>query len=111
MFSYTDKEKGYQLQLLCRGESDAKAVINKVLDLQSHTPDWKLFKSNITDEENEAFPYNPGVQTILGRSQRKPRRRPMVDVRFQYATATIWGLTRPIVLFDRSLTFLDTLVA
>jgi hypothetical protein len=111
MFSYTDKEKGYQLQLLCREESEAKTVINKVLDLQNHSPDWKLFKSNITDEENEAFPYNPGVQNILGKSQRKPRRRPMVDVRFQYATASVWGLNKPIALYDRSFSFLDALVS
>jgi hypothetical protein len=85
-------------------------LINKVLDLQSHTPDWKFLKSNIADDENESFPYNPGSQTILGKSRRKPRRRPMVDVRFQYATATIWGLNKPMALYDRSFTFLDALV-
>ena len=85
-------------------------VNNKVLDLQNDTPDWKFLKSNIADNENESFPYNPGNQTILGKSRRKPRRRPMVDVRFQYATATIWGVNKPIALYDRSFTFLDALV-
>lgn len=110
LFSYTDKERGYQLQLICRDENDAKQLVNKVLDLQDHTPDWKFFKSNITEEESDAYPYNPGNQTILGESKRKPRRRPMVDVRFQYATSTIWGLNKPIALYDRSLTMIDTLV-
>jgi len=110
LFSYTEKEKGYQLQLLCRDEATAKELINKVLNLQSHTPDWKFLKSNIADDENESFPYNPGNHTILGKSRKKPRQRPMVDVRFQYATVTIWGLNKPIALYDRSFTFLDALV-
>lgn len=110
LYSYTEKDKGYQLQLLCRDDSTAKQLINKVLDVQNHTPDWKFLKSNIADDENGSFPYNPGNHTILGKSYKKPRRRPMVDVRFQYATATIWGINKPIALYDRSFTFLDALV-
>jgi len=110
LYSYTEKDKGYQLQLLCRDDSTAKQLINKVLDIQNHTPDWKFLKSNIADDENGSFPYNPGNHTILGKSYKKPRRRPMVDVRFQYATATIWGINKPIALYDRSFTFLDALV-
>jgi hypothetical protein len=110
LYSYIEKDKGYQLQLLCRDEATAKELITKILDIQSHTPDWKFLKSNIADDENESFPYNPGSQTILGKSRRKPRRRPMVDVRFQYATATIWGLNKSMALYDRSFTFLDALV-
>ncbi|CAO5072653.1 hypothetical protein MICAER10613_038560 [Microcystis aeruginosa] len=83
LYSYTEKEKGYQLQLLCRDDSTAKELINKVLDLQNDAPDWKFLKSNIADDENESFPYNPGNHTILGKSRKKPRRRPMVNVRFQ----------------------------
>ncbi|GCA81890.1 hypothetical protein [Microcystis aeruginosa] len=110
LYSYTEKEKGYQLQLLCRDDSTAKELINKVLDLQNDAPDWKFLKSNIADDENESFPYNPGNHTILGKSYKKPRRRPMIDVRFQYATATIWGINKPIALYDRSNTFFDALV-
>lgn len=110
LYSYTEKDKGYQLQLLCRDDSTAKELINKILDIENHTPDWKYLKSNIADNENETFPYNPGSQTILGKSYKKPRRRPMIDVRFQYATATIWGINRPIALYDRSNTFFDALV-
>jgi hypothetical protein len=99
------------LQLLCRDEATAKELINKILDLQSHTPDWKFLKSNLADDENESFPYNPGNHTILGKSRKKPRQRPMVDVRFQYATAFIWGVNKPIALYDRSFRLVDTLVS
>lgn len=99
------------MQLLCRDVSTAKELINKILALQNHTPDWKFLKSNIADDENESFPYNPGNHTILGKSRKKPRRRPMVDVRFQYGTATIWGVNKPIALYDRSFTFIDPIIS
>lgn len=110
LYSYTEKNKGYQLQLLCRDDSTAKNLIDKVLNIQNHTPDWEFLKSNIADDETKSFPYNPGNQTVLGKSRKLPRRRPMVDVRFQYATATIWGVNKPIALYDRSFTFLSALV-
>jgi hypothetical protein len=110
LFSYTEKEKGYQLQLLCRDDGVAKALVNKVLDIQGHQPDLKLFKSNVTEEESAAYPINPGTQRVLGETVKKPRRRPNVDVRFQYATADVWGLNKPITLYDRSFTLIDGLV-
>lgn len=108
--SYTDKPKGYQLQVLAREEIDAKNLVKKVLDIRSDSLEETKFKSNITGKEEEAYPYTPPLTTILGQSRRKPRRRPMVEVRFQYAIADIDGLPRPIVLFDRSFTFIDALV-
>lgn len=81
LYSYTEKDKGYQLQLLCRDEATAKELINKVLYLQNDTPDWKFLKSNIADNEDESFPYNPGNHTILGKSWRKPRRRQGIKMR------------------------------
>jgi hypothetical protein len=110
LYSYTEKEKGYQLQLLSRSESEAKELIGKVLDIRSHTPDWKNLGKNENGDENEAYPYTPGNQTILGRTYRKPRRRPMVDIRFCRATVDLWGLTRPITLYDRSGVSIDALV-
>ena len=46
--SYSDWDKGYQFQLLCRNESDARTLIGKVLDIQGHTPDWE----NLNISEN-----------------------------------------------------------
>lgn len=110
LYSYTEKEKGYQLQLLSRSETEAKELIGKILDIQNHTPDWKFLGLNENGDENESFPYTPGNQTILGKTYRRPRRRPMVDVRFQAAYCDLWGLTRPITLYDRTGISIDALV-
>lgn len=99
-YSYRDLEKGYQLKLFCRSESDAKDLISSVLDIQTHTPDWDLLRLNKATEESGAFPTNPGSQSILGKSKKKPRKRPIADVKFVAATAQIWGFGKPIYLVD-----------
>jgi hypothetical protein len=81
-----------------------------VLSIQTDTPDWKHLGLNENGDEGESYPYTPGNQTILGKTYRKPRRRPMVDVRFQSAHADLWGLTRPITLYDRTGVSIDALV-
>lgn len=111
LFTYVDREKGYSLQVLCRTDTDAKDLIRDVLSIQSHTIDNELLKSHLTEDETGAYPYTPGTQSILGKSRKKPRRRPNVDVRFQYATCTIHGVNKPICLYDRSFTHLDPLVS
>ncbi|BAS54924.1 hypothetical protein NIES2135_58110 [Leptolyngbya boryana NIES-2135] len=100
--SYTDWDKGYQLQLLVRSEAEARTLIGKVLDLQSHTPDWEFFNRIENGSPSEAFPTIPPRETILGKSRRLPRRRPIAEVRFQYATVKLAGLAKPVYLFDRS---------
>jgi hypothetical protein len=110
MYSYTDKDRGYQFQILARTKQDAKDLVNKVLDVQSHTPDWKRFNAVMNEEEGEKYPYNPGTQSILGKTRKKPLQRPLTDVRFQYALAHIHGLPRAVCIYDRSYTFMDALV-
>jgi hypothetical protein len=50
----------------------------------------------------EAFPTIPGQDFIYGKTRRRPRRRPIADVRFQCALLHVHGLPNPIVLYDRS---------
>jgi hypothetical protein len=84
--SYTDHEKGYQLQLLVRNKTDAKALITKILDIQNHIPEWKHLNYKENDLPTDAYPILPGTQTILGKTYKKPRVRPIAEVVFQYAT-------------------------
>ncbi|MBD2107429.1 hypothetical protein [Nodosilinea sp. FACHB-13] len=97
---YQDKEKGYDLRILCRTETDGRALIENILDIQNDTPDWSNL--NIVEPVNatERFPYNPGTKVIMGRTVRKRRQRPRVDVKFRYATLSVHGLVHPINLVD-----------
>lgn len=99
--SYADPKRGYKMQLLCRNESEAKKVVEQVLDIQSHTPDWKYLNVSQNQETSSAYPTIPPTDFILGRSRRLPRKRPIADARFQWAVAHIWGLPNPVVLYDR----------
>jgi hypothetical protein len=102
--SYTEIDKGYRLKLLVTNESEAKRIIEQVLDIQSHIPDWQYLNININAEPAERFPNAPGNQTILGKVREKPKPRPVEDVIFRYATCNIHGLGRGINLVDTTFT-------
>lgn len=96
---YTDVKKGYRMRIHSSSESDGKEVIGKILDLQGDSID----RSKITiNQLDEAPPIIPPTKSILGRSRRMPRRRPVGWVRFQWAEAHIWGVPNPIQLIDRT---------
>jgi hypothetical protein len=110
MVSYTDKPRGYQLQLQCRNESEGRRVAEQVLDIQNHTPNWARMNVEVNAEPAESYPTLPPTLHILGKNYKAPRRRPIADVRFQYALLHIWGIQKPICLVDRTFTFSEALV-
>lgn len=111
MATYTDKEKGYQLQLLVKNKTDAKELITKILGIQDHTPNWKYLNYKANEEPTEAFPTIPQKEAILGKQHKLPRTRPVATVVFQYATCHVHGLPNPICLIDRSGKYLDVVVS
>jgi hypothetical protein len=108
--TYSDWEKGYQLQLYVKDKAEGKRVVEQVLDVQQHSPDWEFFNYSENEAPSQAFPSLPPTQSILGKSRRLARRRPRADVRFQYAVLNLAGLPNPIALYDRSGTYPDPLV-
>lgn len=108
--SYTDISKGYAFRILVRNNTDAKEIISKVLRTNSDTPNWKHLRYSKADLPTEAFPTTKGNLNILGKLVKEPIQRPIVNVRFQYAYCHIWGKDAPVVLYDRSFTYFDTLV-
>ncbi|WP_228038362.1 hypothetical protein [Nodosilinea sp. LEGE 06152] len=102
MLSYTDKRKGYQLQILCRNEGSGRELVDRVLDVGQDTPDWEKASYSENLEEGAAYPVIPPTERIYGEIRRLPRRRPIATVRFQYALLHIWGLQNPIPLVDRT---------
>jgi hypothetical protein len=101
-FSYTDPQKGYRMKIFARSESEAKRVIEQVLDIQSHAPDWDNLNKNEAVNTATKYPTNPGTKIIMGKTYKKPRRRPVADVRFQHAELHVDGMPKPIILFDNS---------
>lgn len=100
MYSYNDWELGYQFQLLCKSETEAKRIISSVLSLQSHTPNFKKFNKVENDQEILTYPENPGTQIIMGETVDIPISRPLVDVRFQYGYIKLDGVKEPINLYS-----------
>lgn len=102
MYSYCDWDMGYQFQLLCKTEIEAKRIVTATLSLQNHTADWKNFNSQENNQESIKYPENPGTHTVMGETLALPKERPIVDVRFQYGCITLDGVKDPITLYDRS---------
>ncbi|MBE9155385.1 hypothetical protein IQ265_00795 [Nodosilinea sp. LEGE 06152] len=105
MATYNDWKKGYALQILTRSKSEARELIGKVLDVQNHNPNWANMNYSENEEPMEAYPTIPDRDTIYGELRRLPRKRPIANVRFQYALLHIHGVAAPIVLYDRSYTY------
>lgn len=107
--SYNDPEKGYKLQIYAYDKNEGKEVIGKILDIQNHIPDWEKLTVNENEDPSSAYPTLPPTKTILGKSTKIPRKRPVGYVRFQRATCSLWGLTKPVALYDRTGRLLNTL--
>lgn len=96
-FTYLDKKNGYSFQLLVTTESEAKRIIEQVLDIESKTPEFERLVHH-----NNSKTYSNLVQTkrIYGKNRKVPRRRPTEKVKFRYASIKIDGIPRPIYIVD-----------
>ncbi|PIG90818.1 hypothetical protein CSQ79_24535 [Gloeocapsopsis sp. IPPAS B-1203] len=100
MYAYTDWDKGYQFQMLCRSSTQARELVTKVLAIQNHSPEWGKLAKSEAEDETAAYPDIPGQHRVLGEMVDKPQRRPRVEVCFTYAYAEIWGKPNPVILYD-----------
>jgi len=100
MVTYTDWNKGYQLQLLCRDRAEGRRVIEQVLDIQQHTPDWKKMNKTENEEPAERYPTIPPPVHVMGKSEQGQRERPIADVRFRSAILHLHASNRTVVLYD-----------
>jgi hypothetical protein len=110
LWSYIDQSKGYYFQLLCFNETEAKKIIEQVLDIRSHSPNWKLLNSKINAEPVTNYPTIPATKTILGKPYKQPRRRPVGTVYFTHAVLHIHGKPNPVVLVDPAKRYTESIV-
>lgn len=97
LVTYKDIERGLNLQLYALSRAEAISVISKVCNCAQAPYEADLV---VTHESERNFPANPGTTLILGRSRNRPVMRPTARVRFQRATASVWGLPQDIPLVD-----------
>lgn len=109
LYSYSDWDKGYQLQIIAINVAEAKRVIEQVLDIQNHSPDWENLNKVIPEEPMSRYPTLPDKEIIFGVSIRPQRQRPIADVRFRYASLYIPKFNRAIILVDRKGKIIDSL--
>ena len=102
LYTYVDKPLGHRHKVLAKNKTDAVEIIKKLLNITQDSYKAKLLRLNEAEDEGAAFPNNPGTQTILGKTVKEPRIRPVVKVRFMYAQIKISGLPKPIILVDKS---------
>ncbi len=108
--AYQKPSQGYKFFLRARDLEGAKSLIREILSINGHTLETEILTVSEVDNEEEAFPYNPGTQTVLGKRRAKPRKRPIVNVRFRYAYATVNGWGKPVYLYSKSHAGIDALV-
>lgn len=111
LYTYTEWDRGYQLQMLVRSSTQARDLATKILSLQNHAPDWSLLTKSENQSELERYPDLPQKKVILGKTVTLKQVRPRVEVRFKYADAKIHKLMQPVVLYDRTSRKMGSLVS
>jgi hypothetical protein len=110
MATYQHWEKGYRLQLLYYSETEVKDLIRKVLSIKGDVMERKYLNLGKNDDEFSAFPSVAETETILGKAEKLPQRRPVVDVRFTHAELHVWGRGEPVILCDRTYRYVNPIV-
>ena len=100
MVSYSDWSMGYQLQILCRSKAVGIELAQKILSIQAHPYVPKRVKHSISEDEVGAYPTVPPEVTVLGRTVKTPRYRPVADVVFTQASLSLHYFPQDIVLVN-----------
>lgn len=95
--TYLDKKKGYDFRLRVISEQEARRIIEQVMDIQNHSPEWERL---VVHESKASFPEITDREMIYGELRRLPRRRPVRNVPFKYAELHVWGIPYAISLID-----------
>ena len=97
-WTYWDDKKGYRFTVYVQSETEAKKIIEQTIRIQDDVePDWS--KNLRYHESRENFEVRETVRA-MGETNRKPKKRPIGTVKYQYAELFIHGLKKPIILSD-----------
>ncbi len=104
---YKDLETGLILNILSLSEADGKEVINKVIDVLEANYNNNYLKISDPQRNSETNPTTSSL--VYGKLRKNIRWRPIANVRFKYASLSVYGMKHRIVLVDRTNRYLDAL--
>ena len=99
-WTYWDDKKGYRFTVYVDSEAEAKKIIEQTIRLQDdEEPDWEKHLR----EHRDGVDYSTQETVeVLGETIKKPKRRPIGTVEFQYAELFIPGTSKATILVDRT---------
>lgn len=97
-YTYHDWANGYQLQLLANTESEARQTLLKILAIRQHQLNEKYWKESRAVNVNLAYPNTEEEVQIMGKTYKKPLRRPSVNVSFRWARLTLPSIGKHFIL-------------
>lgn len=109
-YCYADWDKGYQLQqIYVPSEAEAKRVVEQILDIQGHSPEWEYLTLNKNVNEEVRYPELPDKITIAGKSVRPPQQRASAIVKFQRALIKFPHLPSAFPLCNKDINLINDL--
>lgn len=110
--AYRDLERNppIQLKILCGSKAAGRDMVEAIFRVLGESPNWAKAHFSQNEQEGTAYPVVPGSDTVLGRSRKLPRRRPLARVKLQYAVAHLWPVPNPIPIYDTTGRFAAALV-
>lgn len=100
--SYSDPEKGYNIQILCDTKEGGLEVLGKALSIRDHEIENKRVNFKANEAPDEAYPDTQQEVQRLERSVKKGVKRPVCTVKLRAAFLYLDALVKPEVLYDNS---------
>jgi hypothetical protein len=110
MAVYNAPDQGMSFKVFTDTKAHAVELIKTVCQIAGEGYNSENLRYSTPDDPTGSFPANPGNQSILGKSYKKPVRRKVCTVRFRYAVAIVHGRPTPIPLFDKTGKYIAPLV-
>ena len=98
IYKYYNEEHGYRLQIYGNTEADTQDIITRLLGCQDIPYDEN--KLVVSTPKKAYITKQTETQIVYGKKQKKPRYRPIANVRFRYAYMYLRGNERPVYLID-----------
>lgn len=95
--TYRDRQNGYDFKIYVKNETEARKIITQVIAIENKTPNWSNLHISVS---KATYPEETATRRIYGEMHKKPRRRPLEDIKFRFAELHLWGKAKPVTLID-----------